>query len=268
MVDQLLSAFGDKMIINPYRYAADGFLPSDLANLRTWYDSSDISTLWTTSARSVQVASLDDPVGAWDDKSGNGHHLLQATAGFRPTYKTTSGIFFDAANTEYLFDSAIRSSVRPSGTYFVVFNQDGLNNNGVAFCNSSNSSTVIYVVNVPNHDTVGSYTDARTRTSGDAYNMSTLRSGLDFDDSADHVQSTQIDINDNELWVDGISIDSETAFISEVTTLNRFAAGALVRNTIASFYTGYIPEIIYYDVPLSDADRQSVEAYLTSKWSI
>ena len=268
MVDQLLSAFGDKMIINPYRYVADGFLPSDLANLRTWYDSSDISTLWTTSARSVQVASLDDLVGAWDDKSVNGHHLLQATAGFRPTYKTTSGIFFDGANTEYLFDSTARGAISQAGVYFVVFNQDGLNNDGVAFCNSSSADAVTYVVNVPNHDTVGSYTDARTRTSDSQFNMVDLRSGLDFDDSANHVQSTQIDVNDNELWVDGTSIDSETAFIAEVTTLDRFAAGALVRQIIGSYYTGYISEIIYYDVPLSDADRQSVEAYLTSKWSI
>ncbi len=51
-----------------------------------WYDPSDISTLWQDSARTTPVTTSGQPVGAIDDKSGNGRHLLQATAANRGTY--------------------------------------------------------------------------------------------------------------------------------------------------------------------------------------
>lgn len=57
-------------------------------NLAYWYDANDIATLWQDSARTTPVASDADPVGAWDDKSGNGRNVIQATAGLRPLYKT------------------------------------------------------------------------------------------------------------------------------------------------------------------------------------
>ncbi len=78
-------------LVNPYRYvAAGGFLPTDIASLVSWYDADDISTLWTDSARTDQVDANDDVIGSWDDKSGNGNHLLQATTSKKPTYKTNT----------------------------------------------------------------------------------------------------------------------------------------------------------------------------------
>lgn len=53
-----------------------------------WYDPSDLSTLWQDSARTTPVTADGQPVGCIDDKSGNGNHLKQATAGARPLYKT------------------------------------------------------------------------------------------------------------------------------------------------------------------------------------
>jgi len=51
------------------------------------YDPSDLSTLWQDSARTTPVTANNDPVGAIDDLSGNGLHLLQ-TGTNRPIYKT------------------------------------------------------------------------------------------------------------------------------------------------------------------------------------
>lgn len=45
-------------------------------------------TLWQDSARTTAVTANNDPVGAMDDLSTGGNHLLQGTAGARPTYKT------------------------------------------------------------------------------------------------------------------------------------------------------------------------------------
>lgn len=55
-----------------------------------WYDPSDLSTLFQDSAATTPVTAADDPVGCILDKSGNGHHLIQATADNRPLYKVDS----------------------------------------------------------------------------------------------------------------------------------------------------------------------------------
>ncbi len=62
------------------------FSPLDLANLLAWYKAD--GTLWQDSARTTPVASDANPIGAWDDESGNGNHAIQATGAKRPTYKT------------------------------------------------------------------------------------------------------------------------------------------------------------------------------------
>lgn len=56
------------------------------------YDPSDTGTLWQDSARTVPVTADGDPVGAIDDKSGNGRHATQATASARPLYRASSGL--------------------------------------------------------------------------------------------------------------------------------------------------------------------------------
>lgn len=58
----------------------------------TFHDISDITTLFQDSAMTISVTANNDPVGAVVDKSGNAHHLLQATAGARPLYKVSGGL--------------------------------------------------------------------------------------------------------------------------------------------------------------------------------
>lgn len=75
--------------------AAAAFDPASLfaaSEDGAWFDPSDLSTLWQDSARTTPVTTDGDPVGAMDDKSGNGNHALQATAAKRPVYKTAGGL--------------------------------------------------------------------------------------------------------------------------------------------------------------------------------
>lgn len=59
------------------------------SNLKGWYAAWDAATLFTDTARTTPVSADGDAVGGWADKSGNGNHLQQATAGSRPLYKTS-----------------------------------------------------------------------------------------------------------------------------------------------------------------------------------
>jgi hypothetical protein len=53
----------------------------------TWYDPSDLSTLFQDSAGTVPVTGVDQPVGRMIDKSGRGNHATQATTTSRPILK-------------------------------------------------------------------------------------------------------------------------------------------------------------------------------------
>ncbi len=65
--------------------AVRAFDPSTLAPLNYWFEG-DQATYQTAGGA---AAILDaDPAGQWQDLSGNGRHLVQATAGSRPVVKT------------------------------------------------------------------------------------------------------------------------------------------------------------------------------------
>ena len=86
------------------------FTPASLflnSEVGAWYDPSDLSTVWQDSARTTPGA-VDSPVGAIDDKSGNGNHLTQATADNRPILRQSGSLFYierDGSNDE-LFTGA------------------------------------------------------------------------------------------------------------------------------------------------------------------
>lgn len=119
MPDGILTAVFEsafyKAVQSIYKGFVAGSAPFDPASLFTggytggYYDASDLSTLWQDSARTTPVTADGDPVGAWDDKSGNGNHLTQATSGRRPLYKTSGGL-------HWLQFDGIDDSLATSGT--------------------------------------------------------------------------------------------------------------------------------------------------------
>lgn len=74
-----------------WRLGGAAFSPLSLSPI-AWYDPSDFSTLFQNSNGTTAVTADGDPVGYMADKSGNGHHLIQATAASRPLYKTSGGL--------------------------------------------------------------------------------------------------------------------------------------------------------------------------------
>lgn len=118
-----------------------------------WYDPSDLSTLFQDSAGTTPVTASGQPVGKMLDKSGNGNHAIQATAGARPTYTVSGGssfLLFDGVANELAaafataapFDrvSAIRRLANTSFGYF--FASVVGTNSGVLYDNGANSLTV------------------------------------------------------------------------------------------------------------------------------
>lgn len=58
-----------------------------------WYDPTDLSNMFQDSAGTIPCA-LNAPVGRLCDKSGNGNHLVQATAASRPTLRQLGTLYY------------------------------------------------------------------------------------------------------------------------------------------------------------------------------
>lgn len=101
------------------RVVGGGFVPTDLgATLKLWLPAN--GTYWKDSARTTSATADTDPVGAWDDASGNGSHALQATPGSRPTLQTGEvnglpSIEFDA------IDDLLESAAKANGSACTVW---------------------------------------------------------------------------------------------------------------------------------------------------
>lgn len=79
--------------INPYQFAAP-WSPAEITPA-LWLDAADAST----------ITESGGAVSQWDDKSGNNHHVIQATSAAQPTYSATGfnnlpTVFFDASNDD------------------------------------------------------------------------------------------------------------------------------------------------------------------------
>ncbi len=92
------------------------FIPSDQSGLVAWYDANDAATIWQDSAKTT-AAGVGDVVGAWADKSGLGHDLLQATTSLKPT-RQSGYIDFDGID-DYL-NVVFSAEYAQPNTVFVV----------------------------------------------------------------------------------------------------------------------------------------------------
>lgn len=64
------------------------FLPTQYAGLALWLDADDPATTYQDSAGTTPAVSDADPVGLWQDRSGNGRHLSTTTDAERFTLRT------------------------------------------------------------------------------------------------------------------------------------------------------------------------------------
>lgn len=88
------------------------FTPKSISGLALWLDASDASTLYQNSDGTTPATTAGDPVGYWQDKSGNGRNATQSTAANRPTIGTIAsarGLVFDS--TDSLLSTASMSDL-------------------------------------------------------------------------------------------------------------------------------------------------------------
>lgn len=223
----------------PSSAAAVAFTPSSIAGLQAWYKA-DAGTSTTTDGVAISQ---------WNDQSGNARHLTQATGANQPLYKAAiqnalPGVLFDGVNDQL---AATAVSVAQPDTIFAVV---------------KNLQVIPGTVN-------GIFDGATTRQSVYRQTDDTLRAtaGTDtgstftFGTANAHQMSLIVNGASTALWMNASSValgNIGTATLASLIIGQNFLASAP--------WNGYIFEWLIYNSSLSTTNRQSVEAYLKSKW--
>lgn len=246
------------------------YRPDQVDSLFYWFDAQDISTITTT----------NNKVTAWNDKSGNDYHVTQADTSKAPTYSATSGpggstgaMTFDG--TDDFLASAAHFWGSDDITVFVVMKFANATRDTFNFVltrwNYTNAkrqwqfSTGNNTSDPPNYRPF--FRTVHTVTSGKIYQIP------DGSNTAFALHSISVNGSGTETWaIDGASkVVTETNLsgtyaIQDATdylligTQNFPSPGLYARISIS--------EIIVFSRAITNAERQGIEAYLSSKYNL
>ena len=228
--------------------------------LQLHLDAADASTLFDATSGGSLVAA-DGGVARWEDKSGNGRHVTQGTAGNRPARKTSQqngfdALLFDGVNDVLSFSNAI--TIPASYTAFQVFRRQ---NSGISSgLLGASTGTVGYAFFWYSDNLVYE----RSNSGGDGY---TLHGTANTSTGYFVVVTTRNGTTSVATRRNGSAIATVTSGANVTNGANLTWAG-IGRLDSVTFHQGNACEIIVYNSALSDANRAAVENYLISKWGI
>jgi hypothetical protein len=247
-------------VINPYQFAA-AFSPSNISGLKLWLDAG--VGLFDATTGGSAVTTDGTSVARWEDQSGNGNHVTQATSGQRPELKTNiqngrDVIRFVAANSDFLRASSTVISGTTARTIFTVVKATNAGLNGiVGFGGGSGTGETFDIT-----------PEIRVRMVG--------RQDFNLSMGATAFRILTIGCPSSALfpdvygYLDGVAMSgtptSPTAAVNTTTTVG-FTVGRSAQGGLGHVGGDYC-EILAYDENLSTPNRESVESYLADKWGV
>ncbi len=217
-----------------------------LAGSALWLDGSDASTLFKDTAGTQPVASPNDPVALWKDKSGNARNATQAIAANQPTYQAAvqnglSAVRFDAANDGMLSGlAATGGDLSVFAVYDFRGTDTGLHR---AIQGSNNWLLGPYAGQYRYH--AGNWVGTPPGVTQYQFIYQTAVQNATL--ATNYVNGTSYGTLANPIYPGTVSLGGSGMYPGEI--LN-----------------GDIAELLVYTTALTAAQRQAVEAYLASKW--
>ena len=231
------------------------FIPTQVSDLRVWYDASDPTTI---------VGTVPGLVNEWRDKSGNGLHMIA-----RPTFGTAriamafqNGLDVLNCNGNTVYEAAAGSAVYPVDAYVVIALKAPLTR-----CD-------VFAMRAPTGtDNFNSLTYGETTPFNRWQNGSTTATRL--------VQSPVVETSANFLILNWSLANNNYVLRRNGTTLvlNTTRTFTLTANSVFQIgyrnnltpdvnLNAYIAEIVTYSRQLGITERQNVETYLATKWDL
>lgn len=225
-------------------------------NLLAWYDASDTETITESSGA----------VSDWNDKSGNGHHLAQTTAGKKPTTGTRSQngrnvLDFDGGDT---MTSSCPTDDGSSTWFVVALDDTGTSYRPLIGSNGGSGGLCIRfqtaggtVMQVERDSVAALWTTAMTYFStSEAFGVAVrANSG---------VAPSLLAIGSSAASNDRTDSNNGSGALS-LTATRTLYVGSSGAETL--WWNGWIGEIIVYSTALRLDDMYAVFGYLQDKWA-
>jgi hypothetical protein len=233
------------------------FGPPVPANLALWLDGSDAGTLTAGGSN----------VSAWNDKSGAGNNLTQATAADMPQLVAPSSTMHGRGSVSFNGSSQFLqtagnfvSAFQPQTTVFVLRNQNApvTANDSVFGVSGGNDRTQRFQLHDPYSASViwdyGNDTNSALSTSGTYPGVHLIEAG------GNQTAATAYLSIDGSLKASIASVTAPPSFASSLT----LGEATVVSTT--RYYNGAIGEMLVYGRALSTTETQNVEGYLAWRW--
>jgi hypothetical protein len=218
------------------------FTPSDISNLQLWLDASDESTIFNTAGS----------VYRWEDKSGNDHHLVQATGASQPTtssrtHNSLNVIDFDGSN--HLTNTFSSTLSQPYTIFFV---------------GESDIVTTSYFYDGIDGSNRGGFGLDASQIDWFSFGGAALYSGVGRDTDP-HVFGALYNATSSDNYVDGTPSDAGYKQAGTHSLTGLTVGG---RYSLSNFMDGWIGEMLLYEGNLSTEDKNLIGNYLADKWNL
>jgi hypothetical protein len=247
------------------RTSTSGFSPKDITGLNTWYDASDLTTMYDATTGG-SLSSNGGRVARWEDKSGNSNNALQITG---QADTTRPVLTFNAQNGRSALQFSTNESrqlnggtgIYPYDVYMIIQTPISASNFDLIGVGASGSDNFNgFGLNTGNVWNQSSSLGARSYTTTPAETSSNF---LLIRWTATNTTNTY------QTWRNGTNIGTAN-FSWTFPASPIFRIGNRTPNTATTTraWNGRIGEILIYNNQLTLIDRQLIEGYLCSKWGI
>ena len=234
------------------------FSPTDITGCKLWLEA-DAGVYKDAGST---LAGNGDAVQQWNDQSGNGNNVTQATSGNRPTFATAvvnglPSVRFSASASQF-FDAGAPLSGATAGSLFVALKRNSsppADGTSAGFMQWSTADAAPWYPWTDGHIYESFGTTARKDT-GAASGLATFR-----------IYAVIAAASDWTNFLDGTqqfhTTSNTVAFKTSGSTVGKSSDGGAT-----GYFDGDIVEVILYDSALSSTDRASVTTYLAQKYGI
>lgn len=221
--------------------------PASLPSLRLWLDGHDAAT----------VTTANSAVSQWNDKSGNGYNLTQATSGDRPSHSTTTGLLTFDGTSDCLAGSA---SIFGTGSFSyligIVATTTTITGERMISWAGTNATRQSLHISLP-----GATTSLRHGWYADDLNGGAISTNTQF------IAVIAYDGTAKSNWVNGPASASVSGAPGGALNLASNAFYIARGFTAAGFWSGTIGEYVVAKAYLA-ADREKLEGYLAHRWGM